>query len=71
MKKLTDAKTKLSHVALQWILSHSAVTSAVVGIRTKEQLKEALAYTKSTAIEKAKLDELGKVLPPAQYQAHR
>lgn len=71
MKKLTDDKTKLSHVALQWILSHSAVTSAVVGIRTKEQLKEALTYVESTAIEKAKFDELGKILPPAQYQAHR
>ncbi|KOF01777.1 oxidoreductase [Roseivirga seohaensis subsp. aquiponti] len=71
MKKFTDDKTKLSHVALQWVLSHSAVTSAVVGIRTKEQLKEALTYIESTAIEKAKFDELGKVLPPAQYQAHR
>ena len=71
MKKLTDDKTKLSHAALQWILSHSAVTSAVVGIRTKEQLKEALAYSESTVIEKEKLDALGKVLPLAYYQAHR
>lgn len=71
MKKFTDDKTKLSHVALQWILSHSAVTSAVVGIRTKEQLKEALTYSESTVIEKEKLDELGKVLPSAQYQVHR
>jgi len=71
MKKLTDDKTKLSHVALQWILSHSAVTSAVVGIRTKEQLKEALAYPESTSIGKGDLNDLGKVLPPAQYQAHR
>ncbi|KYG77158.1 aldo/keto reductase [Roseivirga echinicomitans] len=71
MKKLTDDKTKLSHVALQWILSHSAVTSAVVGIRTKEQLDQALAYTESTAMERDQLDDLGKVLPPAQYQVHR
>tara|TARA_R110000796_G_scaffold162592_3_gene279484 strand:+ start:15379 stop:16275 length:897 start_codon:yes stop_codon:yes gene_type:complete len=71
MKKLTDDKTKLSHAALQWILSHSAVTSAVVGIRTKEQLDEALAYSESTVIEKEKLDALGKVLPLAYYQAHR
>jgi aryl-alcohol dehydrogenase-like predicted oxidoreductase len=71
MKKLTDDKTKLSHLALRWILSHSAVTSAVVGIRTKEQLKEALAYSESTVIEKEKLDALGKVLPLAYYQAHR
>jgi len=71
MKKLTDDKTKLSHAPLQWILSHSAVTSAVVGIRTKEQLKEALAYSESSVIEKEKLDALGKVLPLAYYQAHR
>ncbi|WP_339607325.1 aldo/keto reductase [uncultured Roseivirga sp.] len=71
MKKLTDDKTKLSHAALQWLLSHSAVTSAVVGIRTKEHLKEALAYSESTVIKKEKLDALGKVLPLAYYQAHR
>ncbi|WP_323757134.1 aldo/keto reductase [Roseivirga sp.] len=71
MKKYTDDKTKLSNVALQWILSHSAVTAAVVGIRTKKQLNEALTYSESTFIERSELDDLGKILPPAQYQAHR
>ncbi|MGW8124052.1 aldo/keto reductase [Roseivirga echinicomitans] len=71
MKKFTDDNTKLSHVALQWILSHTAVTSAVVGIRTKEQLNEVLAYAKSTPIESTALNNLGNVLPPVRYEAHR
>lgn len=71
MKKFTDDKTKLSHIALQWILSHPAVTSVVVGIRTKEQLDEVLTYAESTSIAKAELDSLGKVLLPTYYQMHR
>ena len=64
-------KTPLSHLALQWVLSHAAVTSAVVGVRTEAQLDELLAYDQSPQLREGELQELSALLPPNRYANHR
>ena len=64
-------KTPLSHLALQWVLSHNAVTSAVVGIRTEDQLDELLTYAKSPLLSNDQLNELSTLLPANLYSNHR
>ena len=64
-------KTPLSHLAWQWVLSHAAVTSAVVGVRTEAQLDELLAYDQSPQLREGELQELSALLPPNRYANHR
>ncbi len=56
--------------AIQFVLSHPAVDSAVIGIRTKEQLSEILeAY--QHPIPKDEIASLKKILKPNKYKDHR
>jgi len=40
-------KRRLMHLALQWVLRRQEVTSAVVGVRTEEQLEDLLSFVHS------------------------
>lgn len=71
MKVFSNENTALNHIALQWILNNSAVTSVVLGMRTLEQVKDALVLNKSTQLSQAELDEIGGVLKPNFYADHR
>ncbi len=62
MKVFSNENTALSHIALQWILNNPAVTSVVLGMRTLEQVQDALALNRSTQLSQAELDEIGNVL---------
>ncbi len=56
--------------AIQYVLRHPAVASAVIGIRTKEQLSEILeAY--QHPIPKEEIASLTKILKPNRYEKHR
>ncbi len=71
MKVFSNENTALSHIALQWILNNPAVTSVVLGMRTLEQVQDALALNRSTQLSQAELDEIGNVLKPNFYTDHR
>jgi len=71
VKAFSIEKKHLSHLALQWVLSNPAVTSAVVGIRTEAQLNDLLAYARTPKLEPAQLLELSDVLPPNTYDNYR
>jgi aryl-alcohol dehydrogenase-like predicted oxidoreductase len=71
MKVFSNENTALNHIALQWILNNSAVTSVVLGMRTLEQVHDALALNRSTQLSQAELDEIGSVLKPNFYADHR
>jgi aryl-alcohol dehydrogenase-like predicted oxidoreductase len=68
---------RLSHertpaqTALQYILDHPAITSAVVGIRTMEQLKEAASVFDVPLLTPAEIVELKTVIRPNFYKEHR
>lgn len=58
-------------LVVQWVLNRSTITSVVPGLRTKEQLLEALDYKKAMVSEKSIFDQLSSVLPANVYQEHR
>ena len=56
--------------ALRYVLQHRAVASAVVGIRTLEQLKEIIGSI-DVSVSDSELVTLASVLEPKQYEMHR
>lgn len=56
--------------SVQYVLQHPAVVSAVIGIRTKEQLHDLITHF-DTHISPKTLDKLGNVLEPNYYENHR
>ena len=70
LRVFSNEKTPLSHLALQWVLSHKEVTSVALGIRTVDQLNEALNFRQSTALTEEDLNNLSSVLVPNVYNNH-
>lgn len=74
--EVSKMKSEISKVdnplaaAIQFVLKHPAVASAVIGIRTKEQLHDIITQY-DTFIPKQVLNELGTVLEPNHYEKHR
>jgi aryl-alcohol dehydrogenase-like predicted oxidoreductase len=58
-------------IATRYVLQHPPLCSAVVGIRTKEQLQHALAACEIKSLTHSQLKELGDVLPANKYIDHR
>jgi aryl-alcohol dehydrogenase (NADP+) len=52
----------LTHMSLAFVLSHPAITSALIGPRTPEQLDDLLAGMKVTLNDEI-LDEIDKIAP--------
>ncbi len=57
--------------ATQYVLDHPPVCSAVIGIRTMEQLQDALDAGKLKSLPYLNMKELGTVLPANKYIDHR
>jgi aryl-alcohol dehydrogenase-like predicted oxidoreductase len=68
---LQTAKRSNTQTALQFVLQHPAIRSAVVGIRTTEQLEAALQTIDAPALTTAEMEQLQQVLPINQYSEHR
>jgi aryl-alcohol dehydrogenase-like predicted oxidoreductase len=68
---VSENKRSSTHTALQFVLQHPAITSAVVGIRTMEQLEAAVAATKAIPLHKNELTVLRNSLPLNYYKDHR
>jgi aryl-alcohol dehydrogenase-like predicted oxidoreductase len=58
-----DAGVPLSHLALSFVLAHPAVTSAIIGPRTMEQMVDALGAV-DVALSDATLDQIDAVVAP-------
>jgi aryl-alcohol dehydrogenase-like predicted oxidoreductase len=58
-----DAGIPLSHLALSFVLAHPAVTSAIIGPRTMEQMVDALGAV-DVALSDATLDRIDAVVAP-------
>jgi len=70
VQKLTDATHTATAVALQFTLRQPAVTAAMVGIRTSEQLDQALNAA-ATPLAEADVKALGSILAANEYKDHR
>ncbi len=58
-----DLGTSLQHLALAFVMAHPAVTSAIIGPRTMDQLTDLLAATE-LAIDDEALDRIDEIAPP-------
>ncbi|HXQ76011.1 MAG TPA: aldo/keto reductase, partial [Acidimicrobiales bacterium] len=58
-----DAGVPLSHLALSFVLTHPAVTSAIIGPRTMEQMVDALGSV-DVALSDPTLDRIDAVVAP-------
>ncbi len=67
--KIARSEENSYNTALQFTLSNPTVASAVVGLRTMEQLQQILAFKANTP--EAGIEALKKICPPRQYTAHR
>jgi aryl-alcohol dehydrogenase-like predicted oxidoreductase len=63
LKVAADAGVPLTHLANAWVLEHPAVTSAIIGPRTMEQLTDVLAGI-DVRLDGAVLDRIDEIVPP-------
>ena len=63
VKLAADAGASLTHLSIAWVLRHPAVTSAIIGPRTAEQLEDLLAGADVT-LDDATLDRIDDIVPP-------
>lgn len=61
----------LAETAVQFTLAQPAVTSAVLGIRTEEQLRAAIDAGQAPPLVESELEHLRGALPANQYEQHR
>ena len=59
-----------THTALRYVLSHTAITSAVVGIRTPDQLKDVASVFDSEPLSNDEYTKLQQIIEPNTYQDH-
>ena len=67
----TNENRTATHAAIQYVLRHPAVTSAVVGIRTIEQLEEVAKTKDSAALSEEAMNSLRTSVTPKMYDLHR
>jgi aryl-alcohol dehydrogenase-like predicted oxidoreductase len=57
--------------ASQYVLNHPAASSAIIGIRTVEQLQQALTLSNSHTVNESQMELLQNILPANKYIDHR
>jgi aryl-alcohol dehydrogenase-like predicted oxidoreductase len=71
VRALTNAQRGPAQTALRFVLQHPAITSAVVGIRTEQQLNDAIAAVNVLPLSVAEMEQLRGAVPVNYYQEHR
>lgn len=71
VKQVADAMAGEKHMAIKWVLQHPSVTSAVVGIRTMQQLEEAVNAAELPPITALQSKMLEESIPVNYYEQHR
>jgi aryl-alcohol dehydrogenase-like predicted oxidoreductase len=62
-KVAADAGMSLTHMAMAWVLRHPAVTAAITGPRTMDQLEDLLTAD-AASLDDATLDRIDEIVPP-------
>jgi aryl-alcohol dehydrogenase-like predicted oxidoreductase len=71
LNDLANSDRSSGQVATRYVLNHPAVTSAIIGIRTKPQLQEALGICSARDLSGEEMNRLQSVLKPVVYATHR
>ena len=70
-KMATEKEISSSQLACQYVLKSSAVASAVIGFRTKEQLVDCVKAEALSTIDQTDYQFLQQAIPPTVYEKHR
>ena len=70
IKKISDGRSS-THAALQFVLNNPAVTAAVVGVRTLDQLTEAVETIKAKPLSEKEYEFLKQAIEKNVYELHR
>ena len=60
-----------AQTAIRFVLQHPAISSAIIGIRTMDQLEEAVNVFQTPVLTTAELQELQQSIAPKVYEQHR
>lgn len=71
IKSLCTDQRDAAQVAIQYVLQNPAVTSAIIGIRTVEQLKDAVRAIKNAGLSDEEIKILREAIPSNLYEQHR
>lgn len=69
--KIAGKKRTATQTAIKYALQHEAVTSCVVGMRTEEQVVDAVNAVNVPDLDASELKELKNTLKPHTYKEHR
>jgi aryl-alcohol dehydrogenase-like predicted oxidoreductase len=71
VKSVSSNKRNAAQTAIQYILKNPAVTSVIVGIRTMEQLREAVETVNTPGLTEEETKILREAVPANFYEQHR
>jgi aryl-alcohol dehydrogenase-like predicted oxidoreductase len=71
IRNISGDERSASQTAIRFVLSNPAITSAVVGIRTQQQLEEAVGATNTPLLTDDELKLLSQSVPVNYYEQHR
>jgi len=71
IKEASAQDRSAAQTAIQFVLAHPAITSAVVGVRTLEQLRDAAETVAAPELSSNEIEALRKSLKPNYYTEHR
>ena len=71
ISSLSNSQRSSAQVALQFILQHPAITSAVAGIRSIDQLEDIAGTVNAPTLSETEMDLLRQSIPVNYYDQHR
>ena len=71
INSITKPNRSAAQAAIQFVLHHPAITSAVAGIRTMEQLEEVAAASDAPPLTEAEFQLVSQSVPALHYGQHR
>jgi len=71
IRKASDNNRNTAQTAFRYVLQHPAISSAVAGIRTIQQLEEAVAVLQTPGISQTDYKQLQSAIEANRYEQHR
>jgi aryl-alcohol dehydrogenase-like predicted oxidoreductase len=71
LQDLQEGQRTMAQTSLRFVLQHPVISSVVVGLRTPEQLEEAIGTTNSSPLSADDIKKLQQAIEPNRYDQHR
>ena len=70
IQSLVNKKRNKAQIAIQYVLSNPAITSAIIGMRSEEQLKDIVDNNGNSTLNNVEITTLNHILPGNNYTDH-